>query len=105
MGISHFSAVSSTQSIKTIASTGDDTTLTTQEAVDNGIYEITLTAAKSIIFPTAITGKIVYVKNLTAATHAVTVKVSGQTGVAIAATKAALLYCNGTDFVRLTADA
>ena len=105
MGVTHFSAVSGVFSTLSIASTGDDTTLTAQQAADATVIDITLTAAKSIIFPSAVEGKIVIVHNKTAATHAVTVKVTGQTGVAIAATKTAILRCDGTDFVRVTADA
>lgn len=105
MGVSHFSAISSVKSTLDVPSTGDHTTLTTQQAVDAGIITITLTAAKDLIFPTAINGKILIVANLTEATHAVTVKVSGQSGIAVAAAKTAILMCNGTTFVRLTADA
>ena len=105
MGLSHFSAVSSVFSTLSIASTGADTTLTTQQAADATVIDITLTAAKSIIFPKAIPGKVVIIRNLTAATHGVTVKVTGATGIAVAAAKAAVLVCTDTDFVRVTADA
>jgi hypothetical protein len=37
--------------------------------------------------------------------QAVTVKVSGGTGISVASTKRAILLCNGTDYVRVTADA
>lgn len=104
MGVSHFSAINSVKNTLNIPSTGADTTLTAQQAIDAGIVTITLTAAKSLIFPTAIEGLILIVANLTADTHGVTVKVAGQTGVAIAAARTAILRCSGTDFVRVTAD-
>jgi hypothetical protein len=105
MGVSHFSAISSTFSVMAIGSVTANKTLTAQEAVDHGIFTITVDAARDLIFPTAIEGKVIIVKNETGATHAVTVKVSGQTGIAVAATKTAILRCTGTDFVRVTADA
>lgn len=64
--------------------------------VDSG-----LASAKSVIVPA--TAKIYLVYN-SGATYAVTVKVSGQTGVSIAATKRAVLYCDGTDVRRFSAD-
>lgn len=105
MGLSHFSAVSSTFSTLTIALTSVDTTLTKQQAADATVIDITLGAAKAIIFPVAIPGKMVIIRNLTSATHGATVKVSGATGIAVAAAKAAVLVCTDTDFVRVTADA
>ena len=36
--------------------------------------------------------------------QAITLKVSGQTGIAVANTKMAILVCNATDIVRVTAD-
>lgn len=105
MGVSHFSAINSVKSTLNIPSTGEHTTLTTQQAADAGIITITLTAAKDLIYPTAINGLILIVANLTADTHGVTVKVTGQSGITVAAAKTAILMCNGTTFVRLTADA
>jgi hypothetical protein len=104
-GVSHFSAISSTFSKLTKDCT-NDVTLTAQEAVDVGIFVPSAVAAagKALIFPSAINGKVLFVNN-TDADGALTIKVTGQSGVAIAATKSAILYCNGTDFVRLTADA
>jgi hypothetical protein len=58
-------------------------------------------AASAIATPTA--GKVLIVYNAT--TAAVTVKAAGQTGVAVATTKTAILRGDGTDFVRVTADA
>lgn len=105
MGVSHFSAISATFSGLDLGSITANKTLTAQQAIDVGILEASLDAARDVVFPTAIPGKILVVKNNTGATHAVTVKVSGQTGVAVAATKTAILRCTGTDFVRVTADA
>lgn len=55
----------------------------------------------AIATPTA--GKIYIVINATG--QALTIKASGQTGVSIANTKTAIVRGNGTDFVRVTADA
>lgn len=98
-------AVGNDRNMLVITGMDADVALTAQEAADVGILDTTLTAAKSVVFPTAIKGKVLIVKNTTGATHAVTVKVAGQTGIAVAATKVAMLYCDGTDFVRVTADA
>jgi hypothetical protein len=85
----------------------NDVTLTAQEGIDVGILiaSAVATAGKSIIFPTAIEGKLLVVSNADA-DGAVTVKVGATgTGVAIAAGKSAILRCSSTDFVRVTADA
>lgn len=105
MGVSHFSAVSGVFGTLTVPSRATDLALTAQESADTTYLAITLTAAKFVSFTSAPVGKVVIVTNLTAATHAVTVKVAGQTGIAVAATKSAILVSNGTDFVRVTADA
>ena len=105
MGVSHFSAVSSTFSVLALGAVAADKTLTTQEAQDVGIVTITPGASIDLIFPKAIEGKLLIVKNDAAATHAVTVQVGAAgTGIAVAATKSAILRCTGTDFVRVTAD-
>jgi len=104
MGISHFSAVSGVFSVYTKTS-GTDITLTAQEAADNTIFDITPSANISLIFPAGTAqGKMIIVRDEAGATYSITPKVSGQTGVAIAATKTAILKCNGTDFERVTAD-
>lgn len=51
----------------------------------------------------ATAGKVFIVYNGTGQT--LTIKVTGQSGVAIANTKTAIVRCNGTDYVRVTADA
>ncbi|MDD3414884.1 MAG: hypothetical protein PHY47_12900 [Lachnospiraceae bacterium] len=106
MGVTHFSAVMSTFPVykKAVAA---DVTLTDQEAIDACVIEANPSVnSKSIIFPRAIEGKVVFVSNLAAATNTITIKVGAAgTGVTVAATKSAILRCNGTDFVRVSADA
>lgn len=106
MGVTHFSAVLSTFPVckKAVA---DDVYLTTQEAIDACIIEATPSVnSKSIIFPAAIEGKVIFVANLASATNTITIKVGATgTGATIAAAKSAILRCNGTDFVKVTADA
>lgn len=105
MGVSHFSAVSSTFSTLSIDAT-TDVTLTAQQAADVGVLIATAVASagKAAIFPSAPNGKILIVRNIDA-DGALTVKITGQTGIVVAAAKSAILVSNGTDFVRLTADA
>lgn len=106
MGVSHFSAISSTFSVLDLGAISDDVALDTQQAQDVGILVVKPGASKSVIFPKAIEGKILVVVNAAAATHAVTVKVGTDgTGIAVAATKTAILRCTGTDFARVSADA
>lgn len=82
---------------------GTDVTLTAIEAA-NRILEFTgaLTANISVIVPA--TTKILAIYNNTSGAFTLTVKVSGQTGVAVGQGNRAMLYCNGTDVVRLAAD-
>lgn len=105
MGVTHFSAVISTFPVlkKTISK---DITLTDQEAADVGILEVTPSAnSKSIIFPKAIEGKILFVTNLASATNAVTIKVGATgTGVSVPANKSAILRCTNEDFVAVYID-
>lgn len=55
--------------------------------------------------PTACTaGRVYFVRNQ-ASSVSVVIKVSGQTGVTVASAKTAAAWCDGTDFLRLTADA
>jgi hypothetical protein len=61
----------------------------------------TLTAGRDIVLPN-IDGYEYIVFNNT--TQILTFKVTGQTGVAVAAGKRAILYCNSVDYVRVTAD-
>lgn len=104
MGVSHFSAIAGVFSVYT-KTAGADITLTAQEAADNTVFDITASASLNLIFPVGTAqGKVIILRNETGATYTVTPKVSGQTGVAIAAAKTAVLKCNGTDFERVTAD-
>lgn len=80
-----------------------DWTLTSAEMASQ-ILTCTGTAdagCAAIATPTA--GKVYILSNATGQT--VTIKASGQTGVGIANTKTAMVRGNGTDFVRVTADA
>lgn len=63
----------------------------------------TLTAGRNIIFPT-IAGGILFVYNNTTGGFALTFKTAAGTGIAVAAGKRAILYCDGTNVVRVTAD-
>lgn len=63
----------------------------------------TLTAGRNVIVP-AYSGYQWIVFNNTTGGFAITVKTSGGTGIAVAATKRAIVYCDGTNVVRVTAD-
>jgi hypothetical protein len=82
--------------------TDANTTLSTVEASAR-ILEIsgTLTASRDIILPNN-DGQEYVVYNATG--QNLVFKVSGQTGVTVATTKRALIYCNGTDYKRVTPD-
>lgn len=58
-------------------------------------------AVDAVALPTA--GKVYIVVNTSG--QALTIKAAGQAGIAIASTKTAIVRGNGTDFVRVTADA
>lgn len=80
-----------------------NTTLTDAEA----LYEVltftgTLSTGRDVVLPNW-DGEQRTVKN--GADQTLTFKVSGQTGVAVATGKKAILLCNGTDYERVTADA
>ena len=60
-----------------------------------------LTAGRNIVVPT--NTKLYVLINGTAQT--LTLKTSAGTGIAVATTKAAILFCDGTNVVRVTADA
>jgi hypothetical protein len=76
----------------------------TNGAVSNGknaVIELTgtITGAVNVTVPSTVTNKVYIVKNSTSGAHAVTVLVSGQTGIAFSATDkgSKILYVNGTD--------
>jgi hypothetical protein len=80
-----------------------DWTLTYSEM---GASYITVTnasgGAANAILPVADPGRIYVVYNISG--QAVTFKVTGQTGIAVATAKTAILVCNVTDIQRVTAD-
>jgi hypothetical protein len=76
----------------------------TNGAVSNGknaVIELTgtITGNVDVTVPATVTNKVYIVKNSTSGAHAVTVLVSGQTGIAFSATDkgSKILYVNGTD--------
>jgi hypothetical protein len=78
----------------------------TNGAVSNGknaVIELTgtITGAVNVTVPSTVTNKVYIIKNSTSGAHAVTVLVSGQTGIAFSATDkgSKILYVNGTDVV------
>lgn len=73
---------------------------------ENRILELSgaIGAARNLVLPAALDGMEWIVFNNTSGGFAVTFLVSGQTGVAVAAGKRAILYCNATDIVRVTTD-
>lgn len=62
-----------------------------------------ITAGRDRVLPN-IKGLRYIVKNGGAGAFAMTFKVAGQAGVAVAQNKHAIIYCNGTDYVRVTPD-
>ena len=63
----------------------------------------TLTAGRNVVIPAATYGEWVIYNNTTGG-FSITVKTSGGTGIAVAAGKRAILECDGTNVVRVTAD-
>jgi hypothetical protein len=62
----------------------------------------TLSATRNLVLPT-VAGAIFIIDNQT--TQSLVVKTNAGTGPTIATTKRATLYCDGTDYIRVTADA
>lgn len=62
------------------------------------------TGATVLVLPGAFPGHFYAVVNKTGQTETVTLKVTGQTGIAVADGHTALLYCNATDVHRVSAD-
>lgn len=77
-------------------------TLSTAEAKSLILVGQNATGAVNILAP-ATSGKVFFVRNEDNAS-AITIKVDGQTGVAVAAGKTAGVWCNGVDYKRLSAD-
>lgn len=89
---------------KSIAGGAGTTTLSEAEA-SNGVIELTgaITGNRVVEVPAKPRKWTVF--NNTTGAFKVTVKVSGQTGIVVDSTKTAILYSNGTDVERATADA
>mgnify|MGYP001222480341 FL=1 len=90
--------------VATKAMTGAaDWTLTRAEALCNLLIVTASPSTKSIIAPAAY--RMYIVRNAGSDSAAVNIKVSGGTGIDVAAGKTAIVIYNGTDYVRVTGDA
>jgi hypothetical protein len=69
------------------------------------ILEVTTGHATNAIIAPAVSGKMYFIKNNDETTAVLIKAADGAAPVTIAAKKAALVYCNGTEYVRLAADA
>ena len=67
------------------------------------ILTTTNTATDADIIAPATEGKVYVVVNSTGGN--ITIKAAGQSGITVATTKTAIVWCNGTDYVRMTDDA
>lgn len=70
-----------------------------------GILEVTTGHATNAIVAPTVAGKMYFIKNNDLATAVLIKTAAGAASVTIAATMAAVVYCNGTEYVRLTTDA
>jgi len=86
-----------------VFSAGEDWTLSASEATAVLLTLASGSDTPSIIDASSTAGALKIVRN--ASNVSVTLKVSGQTGVAVASGKTAILINNGTDYIRVTADA
>lgn len=89
-----------------VAVTDADKTLSDGQAQSGDIIEVatgTYTAGRNVILPT-VNGLLFVVFNNQAGAFAATFKTSAGTGIAVAQTKKAIIYCDGTNYVRVTAD-
>ncbi|MFA5452904.1 MAG: hypothetical protein WC248_04985 [Candidatus Methanomethylophilaceae archaeon] len=86
-----------------VFSAGEDWTLSASEATAVLLTLSSGSGTPSIVDAITGEGALKIVRN--ASNVSVTLKVSGQTGVAVASGKTAILINNGTDYVRVTADA
>jgi len=80
----------------------DSGTLTDEISLAN-VIRITSASGASDVIVTPTDGKLYIVQNTSG--QAITLKASGQTGIAVATAKSAILMGNGTDIIRVTADA
>jgi predicted Rdx family selenoprotein len=83
-----------------------DWTLSAAEMICNLLVTSSGSGSTAIIAPD-VAGRLYIVRNGNTAggTNAITIKINGGTGVAIANGKTAVVIHNGTDYVRVTADA
>ncbi len=79
-----------------------DWTLNAAESICN-FLSVTASGSEGAIIAPDIAGRYYILRN--AADESVTIKISGGTGVAVATGKTATVIHNGTDYVRITADA
>jgi hypothetical protein len=84
------------------ASGTTDWTLNKAEAKCEYLYVTLAGGAVNIVAP-LVPGKTFYVYN--ASVQAVTLKVAGGSGIAVANSKVAMVFCNASDYIRGTADA
>jgi hypothetical protein len=89
-----------------IAVTDADVTLTDAQAQSGDIITLitgTYTAGRNVILPT-VKGLQFTVANLQLGAFAATFKTAAGTGIAVAQNKTAIIRCDGTNYVRVTAD-
>lgn len=87
-----------------IAMSDANTTPTAAQFVNRVLkFTGTLTAGRDIVLP-LVAGAVYWIINGTTGGFALTAKGSSGTGIAIAASKTAAVMCDGTNFIRLTAD-
>jgi hypothetical protein len=93
------------QTSRAIAGMTDADYTATIQVYGSKIMEFTgtLSAGRNVVIPDTTVRQWTVFNNTTGG-FAITVKTSAGTGVAIAATKRAIVYCDGTNIVRVTAD-
>jgi hypothetical protein len=98
-------SISSTRIVRQLTSDADYTAV--QSDYQAKIIEVTssvsLTATRNFFLPNVSAYQWIVYNNTTGA-QSLTFVVSGQTGVTVANGKRAIVYCNGTDIVRVTPD-
>lgn len=88
---------------KSIAGAADTTLSTSEGAFPYQIYTGVITGNVNVIEP-LVAGKQITVFNNTSGAFTVTIKSSSGTGIVVATGKRAILMCDGTNWVRITAD-
>jgi hypothetical protein len=89
---------------KSVAGAVDVTLTAAEAAYDDFVFTGAITANINVIFPVG-TAKRMNVRNNATGAFTVTTKVSGGTGIVVAATKIAFLQADGTNVNRLVVDA